>query len=397
MSARLAARTGRLSPICPRSAGCASPPTRPGLRYKKRADLMLAEVIDGTTVAGTFTRRCARRRRSTGAAGSSRPVRARAVICNAGNANAFTGRAGDTAAARTADGVAAALGVDAGRGLSGLHRGDRRDPPGGCPRRRPPGAGRIGLAPASGSAWQAAAEAIRTTDTFAKGAGRRDRRHRCRSRRHRQGQRHDRPRHGDDARVRVHRPRRRARPAPTVPVGLGRAPASTASPSTPTRRPATPCCSSPPAHPARRSTRPTGRRVAAFRDALDAVLLDLAHQIVRDGEGATKFVRCTVTGASRRRSGEGHRPVRSGTRRWSRPRWPPRTPTGAASSWRSARPASGRPRRTGHLDRRRAHRRARRRGSLLRRGPGHRAPARRRDRPARRRRHRRRRGHHLDL
>jgi glutamate N-acetyltransferase/amino-acid N-acetyltransferase len=35
----------------------------------------------------------------------------------------------------------------------------------------------------------------------------------------------------------------------------------------------------------------------AFRTALDAVLLDLAHQIVRDGEGATKFVTVTVTGA----------------------------------------------------------------------------------------------------
>jgi glutamate N-acetyltransferase/amino-acid N-acetyltransferase len=32
--------------------------------------------------------------------------------------------------------------------------------------------------------------------------------------------------------------------------------------------------------------------------ALDAVNLDLAHQIVRDGEGATKFVAVTVTGAA---------------------------------------------------------------------------------------------------
>ncbi len=36
---------------------------------------------------------------------------------------------------------------------------------------------------------------------------------------------------------------------------------------------------------------------SAFRVALDTVLLDLAHQIVRDGEGATKFVTVTVTGA----------------------------------------------------------------------------------------------------
>jgi glutamate N-acetyltransferase / amino-acid N-acetyltransferase len=28
----------------------------------------------------------------------------------------------------------------------------------------------------------------------------------------------------------------------------------------------------------------------AFRDGLRSVMLDLAHQVVRDGEGATKFV-----------------------------------------------------------------------------------------------------------
>ncbi|MDH3292915.1 MAG: bifunctional ornithine acetyltransferase/N-acetylglutamate synthase, partial [Acidimicrobiia bacterium] len=37
---------------------------------------------------------------------------------------------------------------------------------------------------------------------------------------------------------------------------------------------------------------------AAFQAALDAVCLELAHQIVRDGEGATKFVAVTVTGAA---------------------------------------------------------------------------------------------------
>lgn len=37
---------------------------------------------------------------------------------------------------------------------------------------------------------------------------------------------------------------------------------------------------------------------AAFRDALHGVMLDLAHQVVRDGEGATKFVTVQVTGAA---------------------------------------------------------------------------------------------------
>ena len=37
---------------------------------------------------------------------------------------------------------------------------------------------------------------------------------------------------------------------------------------------------------------------AEFADALYAVMLDLAHQVVRDGEGATKFVEIRVTGAA---------------------------------------------------------------------------------------------------
>ncbi|MCP9482567.1 bifunctional glutamate N-acetyltransferase/amino-acid acetyltransferase ArgJ [Shimia sp. CNT1-13L.2] len=36
----------------------------------------------------------------------------------------------------------------------------------------------------------------------------------------------------------------------------------------------------------------------AFRDALHKVMLDLAHQVVKDGEGATKFVEVAVTGAA---------------------------------------------------------------------------------------------------
>ncbi|WP_204112545.1 bifunctional glutamate N-acetyltransferase/amino-acid acetyltransferase ArgJ [Shimia biformata] len=38
--------------------------------------------------------------------------------------------------------------------------------------------------------------------------------------------------------------------------------------------------------------------VGPFRDALYGVMLDLAHQVVKDGEGATKFVEINVTGAA---------------------------------------------------------------------------------------------------
>ena len=66
-----------------------------GVAYRDRADLMLAELQKGTQIAGVFTRSLT----------ASAPVKwcrsilpggtVRAVIVNAGNANAFTGRAGD--------------------------------------------------------------------------------------------------------------------------------------------------------------------------------------------------------------------------------------------------------------------------------------------------------------
>jgi glutamate N-acetyltransferase/amino-acid N-acetyltransferase len=48
--------------------------------------------------------------------------------------------------------------------------------------------------------------------------------------------------------------------------------------------------------------RPDDPRLADFRQALDRVLIDLAQQVVRDGEGAQKFVTITVTGAETARS-----------------------------------------------------------------------------------------------
>ena len=42
---------------------------------------------------------------------------------------------------------------------------------------------------------------------------------------------------------------------------------------------------------------PADPRLAAFRAALEALLLDLAKMVVRDGEGARKFIEVNVTGA----------------------------------------------------------------------------------------------------
>ena len=46
-----------------------------------------------------------------------------------------------------------------------------------------------------------------------------------------------------------------------------------------------------------RIARPGDARLADFREKLEALLMDLAWQLVRDGEGATKFVKIAVTGA----------------------------------------------------------------------------------------------------
>jgi glutamate N-acetyltransferase / amino-acid N-acetyltransferase len=43
-------------------------------------------------------------------------------------------------------------------------------------------------------------------------------------------------------------------------------------------------------------------RVAGFKRALDKLLLDLAHQVVRDGEGARKFIEIKVEGARSRKA-----------------------------------------------------------------------------------------------
>jgi glutamate N-acetyltransferase/amino-acid N-acetyltransferase len=139
-----------------------------GIRYQGRDDLVLVELADGTTVAGVFTRN-----RCPGA-----PVdwdraalghgRARGLVVNAGNANVFTGKAGAAAAKATAQAAAELLGCRSRQvflastgvigevlphqritaALPGLHAALRAD------------------------GWAAAARAVMTTDTFPKGATR---------------------------------------------------------------------------------------------------------------------------------------------------------------------------------------------------------------------------------
>ncbi len=98
-----------LSPLAPRSLPEFSPiegvrfaAGAAGIRYKDRQDVMLALFAEGTQVAGVFTKsKC-----------PSAPVewcrarlkggKARALVVNSGNANAFTGKAGAEAVRHTA-------------------------------------------------------------------------------------------------------------------------------------------------------------------------------------------------------------------------------------------------------------------------------------------------------
>ena len=120
---------------------------------------------EGTTVGGVFTQ----------SACPSAPVDwcknilpsgyARAVVCNAGNANAFTGSSGAASVQAEVDTLSAALGVPANEiyvastGVIGEILDDGQM------------VAALGhLVEAKGAAWPDAAKAITTTDTFSKGA-----------------------------------------------------------------------------------------------------------------------------------------------------------------------------------------------------------------------------------
>jgi glutamate N-acetyltransferase / amino-acid N-acetyltransferase len=153
-------------PQMPPVAGVKLATAAAGIRYPGRTDVLLALFDQGTTVAGVFTRsKC-----------PSAPVDwcrahlkagvASALVVNSGNANAFTGKSGRTATKLTADIAAKAAGCKpshvflASTGVIG----------------EPLDATRFEavmdrlVASAAPGAWQEAATAIMTTDTFPKGA-----------------------------------------------------------------------------------------------------------------------------------------------------------------------------------------------------------------------------------
>ncbi len=272
-----------------------------GLKKAKGVhDLMLVEFAPGTTVAGVYTRSLC----------PSAPVewcrrilpggRARGLVVNSGNANAFTGTKGDRTVEATAKAAAAILGAKpreifvASTGVIGNIL-----PEDAIPQRLP------GLAETlSGGGWRDAAQAIMTTDTFPKGASRTTR-------------------IGDatvtvagiakgsgmiapdmatmlsfvftDAKI----------PADVLQAVLKRGAdrsfnAITVDSDTSTSDTLMLFATGQAKHP--KVTAAGDRTLSDFRRAVEEVLADLATQVVKDGEGASKFITIDVTGAASARA-----------------------------------------------------------------------------------------------
>ncbi len=142
-----------------------------GIRYKGRTDLLLAVLEPGTTAAGVLTRSKTRAAPVDWCARRLEAGTARALVVNSGNANAFTGKKGRETVEMTAEAAAKAVACTADEvfiastGVIGepmeattfAHLLDK------LAREAVP------------DAWQTAARAILTTDTFPKLATRRAR------------------------------------------------------------------------------------------------------------------------------------------------------------------------------------------------------------------------------
>jgi glutamate N-acetyltransferase/amino-acid N-acetyltransferase len=135
-----------------------------GIRYAGRTDVMLALLESGTTVAGVFTRSKCPSAPVEWCRSRIKPGRARALVVNSGNANAFTGKNGRAATKLTADIAARTVRCKpaevflASTGVIGEPLDAQKF------------AGVMaGLAAAAhGEGWPDAARAIMTTDTFPK-------------------------------------------------------------------------------------------------------------------------------------------------------------------------------------------------------------------------------------
>ncbi|MAY66332.1 MAG: bifunctional ornithine acetyltransferase/N-acetylglutamate synthase, partial [Rhodospirillaceae bacterium] len=267
-----------------------------GVRYKGRTDVLLVEMADETQAAGVFTKSLT----------ASAPVEwcrkslpggiANGLIVNSGNANAFTGRLGEDAVEQVVEAVAdhlacrpsrvfaASTGV-IGEPLNFKAITDNLD------------ALAADLGPGK---WDEAAKAIMTTDTFPKGAVK-------------------------EAQINGTKvtiagiAKGSGMIAPDMATMLAYVFTDAKIPAPVLQGLLAPICertfnsitvdsdtstsdslmlfATGAAENDARFSGPDDPALVNFRTKLEAVMLDLAQQIVRDGEGASKFIEITVTGA----------------------------------------------------------------------------------------------------
>ncbi len=153
-----------VQPILPPIAGIRLTGAAIGLKKNGGRDVMLAELAPSSVIAGALTRSLCPSAPVDWCRRALKGGRARAIVVNSGNANAFTGAAGDRTVSATVAAAASLFGSApeeifvASTGVIGQPlAADRiaQSLPGLVDTLRPDG-------------WDAAAEAIRTTDTFAK-------------------------------------------------------------------------------------------------------------------------------------------------------------------------------------------------------------------------------------
>lgn len=263
-----------------------------GVKYQGRTDVMLAVMDPGTSVAGVFTRsktRSAPVRDCQAKLGGDTSAGA-AILVNSGNSNAFTGHYGQTSVEEITAAVAKATYLPAARVFT-ASTGVIGEP---LPHDRIIAQIEALNAGLDAAALEPAAEAIMTTDTFAKGASAQvviD------------GQTVEiagiakgsgmiAP---DMATMLVYiftdaKVEQSALQAELSRICDRTFNCITVDSDTSTSDSLMLCATG------ASGVDATGN--AEFSQALEAVMLDLSHQVVRDGEGATKFVEIQITGAA---------------------------------------------------------------------------------------------------
>ncbi|MBI1219838.1 MAG: bifunctional glutamate N-acetyltransferase/amino-acid acetyltransferase ArgJ [Rhodobacteraceae bacterium] len=288
-------------PALPVIGGVSFAAVEAGVRYKNRKDVMLVRLAPGTAIAGVFTRSSTRAAcvldcQAKLAIRAPATDQGAAIVVNSGNANAFTGANGQASVDRVTGAVAAALGVPAARifssstGVIGEPLPDDRI------------TAKIGeLAEAlREDAIEMAARAIMTTDTFPKGASAEiaGEGGPIRIAGIAKGSGMIAP---DMATMLVYIFTDAAISAANLQKMLSRNVDATFNAITVDSDTSTSdalILAATGQSPAAPITTLRGKVARSFEAALRGVMMNLAHQVIRDGEGATKFVEIRVTGAT---------------------------------------------------------------------------------------------------